>query len=571
MNLLPSQFERLIRAAIQAAQAAGDLPDFDLPESIPVQRSTKPDMADYASPAAMQLAKSAGRKPREIADAIARHLPPADFLGGVEVAGPGFLNFRLSEDWLLAQIETIIAAGETVFTLDIGQGKRAQVECVSANPTGPLTVGHTRNGIIGSAMANILGALGFAVEMEYYFNNAGRQMRVLGQSLQARYLQALGQDVPLPEDGYQGDYMIEIAQGLVEQYDDALLDESWERFKLEAERAMFAWITRSLDRISIRFDVHFNENSLYEDNSVWNTLDALRAAGCVYESVIREGADEDERAKYPPDAKEAVWFRSTSYGDTEDRVLVKSTGEPTYVLPDIAYHQNKLDRGFDYLVNVLGADHIIEAQTVARGLNALGYDSGKIHVILYQFVTLFEGGEQKKMSTRRGEFVTQDELVDDVGADVVRYFILARSPNSHLEFDLDLARQQANENPVYYIQNAHVRCAGIFRQVDERGGGLDDSGADLSLLGDRERAFVRKMLEVPEILAQCYDDAEPHKLAFFALDLARQFHPLYDAVRVLHTDVPADVARARLRLYRAAQIVFKRVLTLMGMSAPEIM
>jgi arginyl-tRNA synthetase len=284
---------------------------------------------------------------------------------------------------------------------------------------------------------------------------------------------------------------------------------------------------------------------------------------------VREGASEEERAKMAPDAKEAVWFRSTALGDEEDRVLVKSTGEPTYVLPDIAYHVNKLQRGFDYLINVLGADHIVEAQTVARGLSALGYDPEPVHVVIYQFVTLIEGGEQRKMSTRRGEFVTQDDLVADVGADVVRYFILARSPNSHLEFDLDLARKHANENPVYYIQNAHVRCAGIFRQAAERG--LSADSADLSLLGEQERAFVRKMLEVPEVLVQCYEELAPHKLAFYALDLARLFHPMYDEVRVLHGDVPEDLARARLRLYGAARVVFKRLLTVMGMSAPDVM
>lgn len=569
MNLLPPHLATLLRDAVQRAQAAGDLPGFDLPETIPIQRSSKPELGDFASPIAMQLAKSAQRKPLDIAQVIVRHAETPDYVDAIEAAPPGFVNIRLSDDWVLGQIEAIIAAGDDVFALDIGRGKTAQVECVSANPTGPLTVGHTRNGIIGSTMANLLRALGYDVELEYYFNNAGRQMRVLGQSLQARYLQALGQDVPLPDDGYQGEYLVEVARGLVADYGDALKDESWERFKAEAEKAMFAWIERSLERINIRFDTFFNENTLYEDGSVWRVLDRLEERGYIYRAITREGASQEERAKLPPDAKEAVWFRSTALGDEEDRVLVKSTGEPTYVLPDIAYHVNKLERGFDYLINVLGTDHIVEAQTVARGLQALGYDPSRVHVVLYQFVTLVEGGEQRKMSTRRGEFVTQDELVDDVGADVVRYFILARSPNSHLEFDLDLARQHANENPVYYIQNAHVRCAGIFRQAAERG--LTDDGADLNLLGERERAFVRKMLETPEVLLQAYEELAPHKLAFFALELARMFHPMYDEVRVLHGDVPTDLARARLRMYRAAQIVFRRLLTLMGMSAPEVM
>lgn len=571
MNLLPEYLAGLIRDAIQAAQTAGDLPVFEIPDAIPVQRSSKPDLGEYASPAALQLAKLARAKPLDIAHAIAGHVAPSGIVAQVSVAPPGFLNIQLSPDWLLDQVNAITATGDDVFTLTLGAGKRAQVECVSANPTGPLTVGHTRNGVIGSTMANILRAVGYDVELEYYFNNAGRQMRVLGQSLQARYLQAIGQDVPLPDDGYQGEYLVEVGRKLAETHGDALKDEPWERFKSEAEKAMFAWIEESLKRINITFDVHFNENSLYEDGSVWAALDALKAKGYVYEAVVREGASDEERAKLPPDAKAATWFRSTAFGDEEDRVLVKSSGEPTYVLPDIAYHVNKLERGFDLLVNVLGADHIIEAQTVRRGLEALGYDASKVHVILYQFVTLFEGGEMKKMSTRRGEFVTQDDLVADVGADVVRYFILARNPNSHLEFDLVEARDQSSENPVYYIQNAHVRCAGIFRQVAEQRPDLLDGDADLTLLGERARAFIRKMLELPEVLVQAYEGFEPHKLAFYALELAREFHPMYDELRVLHSDVPDDLARARLRLYGAAQVVFKRLLTLMGMSAPEVM
>lgn len=569
MELLPIHIARRIRAAIQAAQAAGALPDFELPENILVQRSAKPELGDYASPVALQLAKLARRKPLDVAQAIATYLSPGDAIGAVEAAAPGFLNFRLADEWLLAQIEAIIAAGDDVFAQEIGRGQRAQVECVSANPTGPITVGRTRGGVIGSTMANLLRALGYDVQMEYYFNNAGRQMQLLGQSLQARYREALGLPAEFPAEGYQGDYLAGIARDLVTARGDALADEPWQRFKDEAEAAIFKWIEASLAAVNIHFDVFFNENSLYDDGSVWDVLKRLEAGGYVYRAVTRDGASEEERAKVSPDAQDAVWFRSTQLGDEEDRVLVKSSGEPTYALPDIAYHINKLERGFTYLINVLGADHIVEAQTVARGLLAAGYDPAPVHVLLHQFVTLVEGGEARRMSTRRGEYVTLDELAADVGADVVRYFILARSPTSHLEFDLDLARKHANENPVYYIQNAHVRCAGIFRQAAEAG--LSDDGADLSLLGPRERQFAGKLLEMPEVMLQAYEELAPHKLAFYALDLARQFHPLYEEIRVLHTEVPADVARARLRLYRAAQIVFRRALILMGMSAPDVM
>ena len=571
MNLLPPQLADMIRSAVQAAQAAGDLPEFELPASIPVQRSNKPELADYACPAAMQLAKAARRKPLDIAQAIANHATPPPFVGEINVAPPGFINIRLDAQWVRAQIEAIIAAGDDFITLDIGSGQRAQVECVSANPTGPITVGRTRGGVIGSTMVNILRALGFEVEMEYYFNNAGRQMQKLGQSLKARYLEALGEPLALPEEGYQGEYLQDIARELVAEHGAALRDEDWQHFKEEAEASIFAWARRSLGAVHIAFDAFFNEHSLYEDGSVWRTLELLEERGHVYRALLREGASEEERAKLPTDATEATWFRATTFGDEEDRALVKSSGEPTYVLPDIAYHMNKIDRGFDLLINVLGADHIVEAQTVARGLEAVGYDASRVHVLLHQFVTLFEGGQQKRMSTRRGEYVTLDELVEDVGADVVRYFILARSPNSHLEFDLEAAREQSNENPVYYIQNAHVRCAGIQRQVQAERADLFEGDADLSLLGDREQAFILKALELPEVLAQAREELAPHKLAFFALDLARQFHPMYDEVRVLHSEVPEDLARARLRLYQGAQIVFHRMLTLMGMSAPEVM
>jgi len=372
--LLPPQLETLIREAIQAAQAAGDLPAFDLPESIPVQRSSKPDLGDYASPVAMQLAKLARRKPLDIAQAIAAHVAAPDFIASIDAAAPGFLNIRLSDDWVIAQIDAIIAAGEDAFALTTGSGHKAQVECVSANPTGPVTVGRTRGGVIGSTMANILRALGYTVEMEYYFNNAGRQMQLLGRSLQARYLEALGLPAGLPEEGYQGDYLISVAKNLVEEYGESLKDDSWERFKDEAEVAIFKWIEESLARINISFDVFFNENSVYEDGSVWRVLEQLEAKGHIYRAVVREGASDEERAKLPPDAEPATWFRATTFGDEEDRVVVKSSGDPTYVLPDIAYHMDKLDRGFDYLINVLGTDHIIEAQTVARGLQAVGYD-----------------------------------------------------------------------------------------------------------------------------------------------------------------------------------------------------
>ncbi|MBZ0310389.1 MAG: arginine--tRNA ligase, partial [Anaerolineae bacterium] len=411
---------------------------------------------------------------------------------------------------------------------------------------------------------------GWQVEREYYFNNAGAQMIMLGNSLKARYLQVLGQKADLPENGYQGDYLITIAEALHAEVGSEWVNADWKPFKEYAETRIFKMIEHTLSRVGIQFNHFFNEQNVYDDQSVWQVLEQLREKGFIYEAVTREGADEEalEKARKENQTKPAVWFRSTALGDKEDRVVVKSNGEPTYVLPDIAYHINKLKRGFDRIVDIFGTDHIIESQTVARGLQALGYDASKIDVVLHQFVTFGDD----KMSTRAGNYVTLDDLIDEVGRDAVRYFMLARSADSHLEFDFDRAKEQSNENPVYYIQNAHVRCCGIFRQVEQNGYPENwDDGADLSLLGAGELGFIRKALELPEQVVFACENLAPHQIAFWAQDLARAFHPLYDEVRVLHSEVPADVARARLRFYRMANLVFARVLSIMGMTAPERM
>lgn len=569
MKILPQEYARLIIQAIESAQAAGDLPAFERPE-VRVQTPNNFELADYASPVAMQLTKLARRPPFQIAETIVQHLPDAPFVGDVTVAKPGFINFRINEEWLKMQVDAIIAEGDDLFQLDIGAGKRAQVEFVSANPTGPLHIGRTRGAVIGDSVARLLEAVGYEVEREYYFNNAGRQMEMLGRTLQARYLQALGQEAKIPAEGYAGSYIEDIAAELVAEVGDSWQDSDWTAFKEHAESVIFGWIRGSLLRLGVKHDVFFNENSLYEDRSVWKTLDQLREHGYVYESPVWEGAEAEERAKAEASgAEDAGWFRSTALGDEKDRVLVKASGEPTYTLPDIAYHINKFDRGFDYMVNILGADHGTQYKTVQRGLEAVGYDPSKLHVIIHQMVRIYKGGEAIKGSTRAGDVIPVDDVIDEVGADSVRYFLLARSVNTDVDFDLDLAVAKNNENPVYYIQNAHVRCAGIFRMAEERE--FTDDGADLSLLGEMELAFIRQALRMGDMLTYALDEVAPHQIAFFALETARAFHPMYDSVRVFHTEVPEDVARARLRFYRAAKVVFYRLLTMMGMSAPEVM
>lgn len=574
MIILPNAHAALVEKAIQDAQNAGDLPAFEIP-AIEIRPPKRADQGDYGTAVALQLAKPVGRAPLAIAEAIAKHIPPAEFIQAVEVAPPGFINFRLNEDWLREQVEAIITADDQLFQLDIGTGKRAQVEFVSANPTGPLHIGRSRGAIVGDAIARVLEAAGYDVEREYYFNNAGQQMMNLGNSLRYRYLAALGLPVEVPGNDdksfYQGEYLSDIAQELVAEKGNSLVEADWQPFKEYAENKMFAIIRATLERVHIKHDVFFNENSLYDSGAVWDTLKVLDERGYIYKAVRAEVDDNSQEPDEEADSGkgEATWFRSSQLGDNKDRVMVRSDGNPTYTLPDIAYHANKIARGFDLLVNILGADHGAQHKVVKYGIEALGMDPSKIQVIIIQLVRMIREGQEVRMSTRRGDYDTLDDLIDQTSADVVRYILLQRSPNSHLDFDLDLAVKQSNDNPVYYIQNAHVRCAGIFREAEARG--LNDDGADLSLLGEDELRFIRKALELGEQIELSARLLEPHKIAFYALDLASVFHPIYDNVRALHGDVAPDLAKARLRFYRAAQVVFKRVLTLMGMTTPERM
>jgi arginyl-tRNA synthetase len=572
LKRLSHEIAALVEAAIRAAQADSTLPTFDLPP-IEITPPKRAEHGDFATAVAMGLAKPAKLNPFAIATAIANHISQPEYLSAVEVVHPGFINFRLTDDWLRAQTETIIAEGDAVFTLDIGAGQRAQVEFVSANPTGPLHIGRSRGAIVGDVMARLLSAAGYDVQREYYFNNAGVQMNNLAISLRVRYRQAL--DLP-PIDGdelhYQGAYLADFGRQLAAERGDTLKDAELEPFKAYGERKMFDMIRATLQRVDIHHDVFFNENSLYESGVIWDVLKQLDERGYIYRAVQPEvddqSADEDAEEKHAGKSA-ATWFRSSRFGDKKDRVMVKANDEPTYTLPDIAYHVNKLDRGFAVCVNVLGADHFVQHQVVKYGLRALDYDPSKVHVIIVQIVHLLKDGKPFKQSTRAGNFETLDDLIDQTSADAVRYMLLSRSADAQMNFDVDLAVKQSNENPVYYVQYAYVRCAGIFREAGLRG--VTDSDADVRLLGDAELKFLRKALELGDVIAQAARTYEPHRIAFYALELANTFHPIFDTVRVLHSDVAPDVAKARLRFYRAAQVVLKRVLTLMGMSAPEYM
>lgn len=569
MNLLPHEIASMIAAAVTSAQDAGDLPAFALP-GLPVQPSKKAGQGDYNTPIAMSLAKSASLPPRTVAETLLRHMPARSYIEKAEIAGPGFINFTLSEKWLKSLVDTIIDEGSHLFTLNLGTGKRAQVEFVSANPTGPLTIGRSRGAVIGDTMARLLAAAGYEVEREYYFNNAGNQMINLGNSLRYRYLEQLGLPLPQMDDEqfYRGEYLIDYAKALVAEVGSSWATQDWRPFKEYAEARMFDWIRATLKRVDIHHDVFFNENSLFETEAVWQTLEDLRARGYIYSAPEWEGASEEEKAKSASKAP-AQWFRTTTFGDDKDRVMVKSDGVPTYTLPDIAYHRNKVERGFDLMVNVLGADHGQQYRVVAWGLEALGLPSAGLHVILNQMVRFVKDGKEFKGSTRKGVFETLDDLVDEVGADAIRYHLLARSPTTHITFDMDEVVRQSNDNGVFYIQNAHVRCAGIIREAEARQ--FSDAGADLQLLGQPELTFIRKVLELGEVIEASVTGYEPHRIAYYGFELASIFHPIYDEIRVLHSEVPENVAKARLRFYRAAKTAFARVLNLMGMSAPERM
>jgi arginyl-tRNA synthetase len=579
---LRAEVEIALRALLDAAGDDAPLPDFAI--EVPRQK----EHGDFSCNAAMLLAKRLRRKPREIAEDLKSRLGDVGGLAArVEIAGPGFLNFELARSGWQQILPAIIEAGA-----DFGQTRRGdaaasgrgkvQVEFVSANPTGPLSTGHGRQAVLGDCIARLLEATGWDVTREYYFNDGGRQMRVLGESVKARYLEGLGRAAPppaealadpeqawveavdglpvvFPRDGYQGDYIIEIADDLRRKQGDALVDEPGEgRFRDEAQRVIFEDITRTLARIGVEFDVFFNERSLYEDGQLEETLDLLREAGLVY------------------DADGAVWFKATARGLDRDRVVIKSSGEPTYLMPDIAYHREKFRRGFDRVIDVQGADHIEQFPFVREASAVLGIDPERIELVMHQFVTITSGGERVKQSTRKATFVTVDELVDDVGRDVFRFFMIERKPDGHLDFDLDLARDKNwRKNPAYYVQYAHARTHGIERKAREQGLRMPESGAfDAGcLVLEEEIELVKKLATFPEMVERAAESREPHHVAYYLREVAGLWNPyLQDGERhrVISAE-DADLTDARLGLALAVRNVLASGLGLLGLDAPERM
>jgi arginyl-tRNA synthetase len=547
--------------AIARAHAAGQLTTEAT--AVAVEAPKDPTHGDIASNVALTLARAERRPPRAVAQTIIEHLESPPEIAEVSAAGPGFINFRMAPAYWHGQLRQAAALGRDFLRPPIGAGRKVQVEFLSANPTGPLTVGHGRNAVLGDTLARLFEATGHAVTREYYFNDGGRQMKLLGESVRARYLQLLGCDTPLPPDGYQGEYIREIARTLVERCQTNLVDSApdSEIFRVTAVEAIFADIRRTCERLGVHFQMFTNELDLIKGGRVAAVLEQLRTRGLVED---RDGA---------------VWLKGATLKlpNNQDQVLVRSTGEPTYRTPDIAYHIDKLARGFDLIVDVFGADHIAEHEGVIAAVRALGHDPAPIRAIIYQFVTLTRGGEKVKMSTRKATYVTLDELIDEVGKDVVRFFFLFRKHDSHLDFDLDLAKRQAPENPIFYVQYAHARLASIFREAERTGLSLSSSSAvaesiDLRLLSAEELALAKKALDFPEVVTAAVDALEPHRIPFALLELAGEFHRYYNKPtnRIIDAD-HIDLSVARLFLAGVLRSVLAGGLDLLGVDAPDRM
>ena len=559
---LREQIMELIRLGLQDVQTAGALPAFDIPAVIPVDQNRHEAHGDYGSPVCMGLAKVLRRAPLQIAQAVAQHVPTADFVAQVEVAPPGYLNFTLSADWVARQVPVILEAGEAWGNVALGSGQRVQVEFVSANPTGPITIASTRNAVIGDTLASVLSAAGYEVEREYYVNDAGSKVRRFGSSLLARYANLLGDPMPFPEDGYPGDYVTEMAEQAVAEFGDRYLGME----RNAAIRELGTWgidkvlegVRDDLAQIRIHFDSWFSERSLYASGLFDEMMDKLREGGYIREY---DGAT---WFTHPDLDKDAVLIRSP-------RVIPNPEERPTYLASDIPYLWNKLVvRNFDRAYYVWGADHHGDVPRVQAAAKVLGVDIERMPIILYQMVTLMRSGKEVRMSKSSGDFVTLRELVDEVGPDPIRFMMLSRTVDVTLEFDLDLAVEQSDRNPVYYVQYAHTRIAGVLRKAVEEGCDLDVSGDPALLTHPSELALVRKMLALPEVITLAANNVTPHYLTFYATELASLFHAFYRDCRVVSPE-DAALTSARLMLARAAQYVLARVLHLMGMDAPERM
>ena len=527
------------------------LAKLEIKENVLVEKSANSDFGDFSSNIAMALAKTLRKNPLEIAKMIQSELTiDKIIISDHSVTQPGFLNFRVAKSFYQKTVTEIIASADTYGRTDTGKGKNANVEFVSANPTGPLTVGHGRQAVLGDTIANILEWHHYDVTREYYYNDAGRQMRILGQSVTARYLDQVGQEGDFPEDGYEGDYIKTIAKGILERHGDGLSPDD-RIFRTYAEELIFADIKNTLEIIGINHDVFSNEQTYYNTGAIDALVEDLRNKNLIYES---EGA---------------TWLKATALGLEKDRVYYKSSGEPTYRLPDTAYHRDKLNRNFDLIIDLFGADHADTYPDVLAALEALGIDIAPIRVLIHQFVTLLKSGKKVKMSTRKATFVTLEELTKQVGPDVVRYFFIMRSMNSHLNFDLDLAADQSEKNPVYYLQYAHARICNIIKNGGEKHLAITGEFDCALLSDDAEISLIKVLTEFPEVMATALENMEPQGIANYLHHMSAEFHKFYASCRVITDD--HDLSTARLNLITAVKIILGNGLGVLGVSAPERM
>lgn len=544
-----------IKAALAAAVSAGDLPDGEYPDvllEVPPQK----EFGDFATNIAMQSARIAHKSPRMIADILLKHLD-APWLEKAEVAGAGFINFFLKHDIIYDTLCHILEQGKQYGQAPLRAEDTVQVEYVSANPTGPLHVGHGRGAAYGSALVNLLRAAGYNVQSEYYINDAGNQMNNLAASVNARYLELLGKKAEIPENGYHGADIIDTARAIIEQDGDKYLQmdekERLEIFKNRAYEEKLKALKRDLESFNVTYDKWFSERTLHPE-AIKKACETLKGNGNMYE---KDGA---------------LWLKSTAYGDDKDRVVIRDNGVPTYLAADIAYHKNKYERQFKKLINIWGADHHGYVARVKAAMAALGLDPNQLEILLLQMVSLFRNGELVKMSKRTGQAITLNELIEEVGTDAARYFFIMRSLDTQLDFDLDLAKSHSNENPVYYIQYANARIFSIYKQIAENGDVFDMTWKNTKwdkLKEERELALIKKMAAYPEEIRKAAADRAPHRIAHFVYEMAGLFHAFYNNCHIIQSD--KELEEARLALVTAVQITIANCLAVLGISAPETM
>jgi arginyl-tRNA synthetase len=552
--ILKENLAGLVRNAVIGAQKANKLPAFTPPEIL-IEHPQDPAHGDYSSSVALKLAKEARMKPLDIAKATVGYIPTSPEIERVEIAPPGFINFTLKKEWLAKQVDAILSEGKSYGNVPLGKGKKIQIEFVSVNPTGPLHVGHGRGAVLGSTLCNVMTAGGYNVTKEYYFNDSGSQMDAFRNSIWARYQQALGKEAVMPEDGYHGNYMVELAEEIVREEGDRYLKmpeaEGFEKLGEVGLAKILEGTKQDLKTLRVDYDVWYSEKTLYENGQFDKVMKLLREKGYIAE---KEGA---------------TWFVSTALGEDKDNVVIRGSGSPTYFAADIAYHYNKfIERKFDKVINIWGADHMGHVSRMKAVVAALGIDPARLEIIVNQMVTMRRGGEVVRISRRTGDMITLRELLEEVGPDACRFILLSRAADAQMDFDMDLAKEQSAENPVYYVQYAHARIASILKVAEERG--ATDRGGDVSLLTtEPELTLIRKILLLPELVETIAMTLEPHHLTYYAQDLATVFHAFYRDCRVVSDD--KALTAARLKLVKAAKLVLGRTLNLMGMTAPERM